>query len=1123
MIRFWVRHPVTTWMLLTALVVCGVYALPHLSLEAMPELELPSLTIMTSWTGASPKAVQRSITVPIEEAVRRVHAVEEVTSRSSPGRSQVSVSFRRGTNLDFARLDLSEQLGAVRRSLPGTATQPVIIPYVPEEFRVESFFSVSLVSPLPTNELREQAEDWIVPRLLAVSGVANVELQGGARPLLRVLLDLERMETLGLTADEVYRRIEALDDILPAGAVRRAGRELTVSVQDSVTVGRLRRTVLRTLGGQPIRLEHVARLEPGHEDPGYFVRVNGENVIQASVAKRSGENTVAVSRALRDALPEIQAEVPFPVSFEVDEDQGEELEEKLEELVYRSLIILALLFILLALALRRVRLTAIVIVSILFAIVICLSLFYFFGMSVNFITISGLTVCFGMLLDNSILVLDAIHRRLGHRRYDAQEVLVRGAHEVAFPILATTLTTVVAFLSFTFLSGRLSLYYVPLAASVGIAMLASIFVAFCWIPVALRGEVEREHSRPPAAAGGAEMEGWALLWRWLLVVGALALLACAGFVAWKGMARFLRHWPWVASITALVTLIGALVSGIRPAIAFSLRRWWIPVAAAVLLFAGAGYAFKEKIRQGGFYFRDNQETLAIYIERAVGTDVVLASATMKQFEDELVPIPDGIHMRSTSFENRAYTQIEFEPHMLRTAYPELYRNRLILLAEQLGGMFIVITGFGDPYLKGGRGGGLSNSLIRVTGYNSSTLNELCEGVIASLERNRRVRNVRLTSGDQFERASADETVVLIDRERLRAHHLSVVELMAFLRRTLGIETPWRMMIEGEDRRIQLAFADAGEIQYDEVMDKVLTASHGERVRLGDLITLETRPVLGTIQRRDQRYTMQINWEYIGTDRMRQSFIQEVLAQLRLPYGYTAEDVSGEQLTQEEEEEMRTVLWLTLLFIFMTLAVLFESFTLPLLTLLSVPMALVGVAAIFWATRMPFDSSAKIGLVLLFGVVVNNAILLINRFRLQVRELVAERGYDESLVPRKARLGGSDLWRLPAVERLDLLRRAVRDGVAIQLRSVLLTSGTTVAGLLPLLVQLGDRGAGRDIWENLALTSIGGLVSSTLLLIAVMPALYYAFARLGWALARLRARARHRLPETRAAEPAPGTV
>jgi len=194
MIRFSVDHPVATWMIFTALIICGVYALPRLNIEAMPETELPSLSIETAWNGASPGAVLRAITIPIEEAARKCHGVEEIQTRSSPGRSRVSVSFRRDINMEFARLELSEQLGAVRRTLPGSAGQPAILPYVPEEFRTEEYFTVSLISPLPASELREEAEAWLIPRLLAIPGVADAELQGGARPLVKVLLDLEAME-----------------------------------------------------------------------------------------------------------------------------------------------------------------------------------------------------------------------------------------------------------------------------------------------------------------------------------------------------------------------------------------------------------------------------------------------------------------------------------------------------------------------------------------------------------------------------------------------------------------------------------------------------------------------------------------------------------------------------------------------------------------------------------------------------------------------------------------------------------------------------------------------------------------------------------------------------------------
>ncbi len=1118
MIRFFVDHPVATWMIFVAFILTGLYALPRLDIQAMPETELPSLSIVTRWTGASPSAIQRSITVPIEEAARKIRGVEEITARSAPGYSRVQVSLRRDVDVEFARLELSEQLGAVRRNLPAQASQPQIVPYVPEDFRTENFFAFSLVSPLPTNELRDRADTWLVPRLLAIPGVADAELQGGALPLIHIRLDLSQMERYSLTADQVYARLDALDDILPAGAIRRAGLQLTVGLKDQVDLEKLRRAVLTISGGQPITLDHIGRIELSHEDPTYFVRINGQNVVEVSVAKRSGKNAVTVSRAIRRALPRIEAQLPFPVTFEIDEDQGEELEEKLIELAYRSLIILALLFALLAIALRRVRLTGIVIASILFAIVICLTLFYFFGISVNFITISGLTVCFGMLLDNSILVLDAIHRRLSSARANSggesvtpatrwrliwdltREALVSGTREVAFPIMTTTLTTVVAFLSFSFLSGRLALYYLPLAASVGIAMMASVFVAFCWVPVALRGPAAREQAHAVTQEAPPALRPHRLLLRWAVVTLGLAVAAGAVFALVKGFHGALDHWIWGLGIVGLVLSIGVLVAYIDRITAFNLRFWPIPVIVLAGLIGASYHIYKNEIHVGGFWRQEDEQTLSIYIERPVGTDVVLSSETMKLFEAEMLPLPDGIDMKSWSVENRAYMQLKFEDEMLYTAYPELLRNKLILLAEQMAGMFIYIGGFGDPYLKGGRGGMMSNSLIRITGYNSKTLNALCEGVVAQLGRNRRVRNVRLSSGDRFERAAADETVVILHRDRLNSHHLSVGEVMGNLRRLLGIETPWHMLIDGEDERLQLGYLDADEIQYDQIMNKTFTTSRGGKVRLGDLITLETRPVIGSINRQNQRYAMQINWEYIGTDRMRQAFIGEIIDGLKLPYGYTAEDVSGARMSEEEEEEMKAVLWLTVLFIFMTLAALFESITLPFLVLMSVPMALVGVMGLYWATDASFDSSARIGLVLLFGIVVNNAILLINRFRLQIRECVGEGSYGGRL-PEKARLGGVDLWRLPAGERREMLRQAICTGMSIQLRSILLTSGTTVAGLLPLLIKISDQSAGRDIWENLALSSIGGLASSTVLIICAIPALYWVMTRLGWALLR----------------------
>lgn len=1112
MIRFAVDHPVATWMLFTALIVTGIYALPKLNVEAMPETDLPELSIITNWNGASPSAIQRSVTLPIEEAVAGCHGVEDLDSQSRHGQSTVTAKFKRGTNMEFARLELSERLGAVRRNLPAQASQPFIRPYVPEELSTEEFFSVSLISPLSMNELRDRAETWIVPRFLSIPGVADAELRGGARPLVRILLDLELMERYNLTADGIVARIDVLDDIVPAGVVRQWGRELTVSVQSDVALAALENTVLRTMGNQPILLKHVATIKEDFEDITYYSRIGGENVITLLITKRSGQNSISISRRLRKELPIVQAEAPFPLTFEIDQDEGKNLEEKLTELVTRSLVILGILFVMLAIALKQVRLTAIVIFSILLAIVITLSMFYFFGVSVNFITISGLTVCFGMLLDNSILVLDAIHRRItGNYQGDVRQALIRGTSEVAFPIIATTLTTVVAFLSFIFMTDRLSLFYVPLAVSVGIAMLASILVAFAWIPVALRGPAAKEMRRTHGAGDEFKLTGWPLMWRWSLGVIVMAVITLATVWIWKGQFRAEEWAMWVGGAGALLISVGVFAAFVERLTRLHLRFWGYPALLLLGLFVGTFFVFKENVRTGGFWRPQPTEQIIVFLERPVGTDVKLSSETIKLFEDEILPVPEGIHTRSGASGNRAWMTIEFEDEMLQTAYPEMLRNQVIILAEELGGMFIWINGFGDPYMKGGRGGGQSNSTVRLTGYNSKELKNISDGVLERLSRNRRVRNARLTSGDRFSRSNTDETVVILDREALASHRLSMAEVMGHIRRLLGVENPWHMVIDGEDQRLMLSFDDAQSIEYDQILGRTMTTSRGQKVQLGRLISIESRPEISSINRHNQKYSQRINWEYIGTDRMRRQFLKDIVAGIELPYGYTAEDMSGQQITVEEEAELNNTLWLTLAFIFMALAAMFESFALPVLVLFAVPMALVGVGAIFWGTGAEFDSSAKIGLILMFGIVVNNAILLVNRFRIQIREILEYEdiptGDREGEVPAKRRLGGFDLWRLSTENRQRILRKAIIDGTRIQMRSILLTSGTTIAGLLPLLYKK-DAAVGKDIWENLALSSIGGLGSSTVLILMGIPALYWMFTRWGWGIARLGRRARH---------------
>ena len=1114
MTRFFLRHPVTTWMLFTTFVVLGIYAVPRLQVEAIPEVRLPSLVITSNWNGASPQAVQRSLTLPIEEAVRSVHGVESVRSTSRAARSQVEVEFRREVDIDFARLELNEHLGSVRRNLPLGATQPMVVAHVPEEFQTENFFTFSLESTLDPNDLRDQAESWIVPRLLGVDGVADARMQGGARPLLKILLDRQKLDLYGLGADEVFAAVDRLDDLFAAGSIREQGLEKIVSLRQPIDVQALRAAPVAQRGGRTFRLGMVGEVRQTHEDPVYFVRANGRNVVQVVVDKRSNANSVGVSRNLRDALPRLEQEIPFDATFHVDTDQGRDLEHKLYELLLRSFVIVLVLFVLLALSLRQVRLTAIITGSIFFAVVISLSLFYFMRISVNFITISGLTICFGELLDNSILVLDGIHRRLRALQQAEKErlsrraklaivvqTIVEGTREVQFPIYATTLSTLAAFASFIFLSGRLALYYTPLAIAIGVSMLGSLFVAFCWTPVVLHGAwakplVRRTADGPNDVADARILHAY--------VEDRHDLDERPGIME--------RLFDW------------------------SQRLWWliVPATLAVLVW-GTYFVYRDKVLKGGFWRFPDQEELFLYLEMPAGTDIRLATETLRLFEASISPVEEGVRMNSTTFDYRGFIRVEFDKKLLTTVTPTYYREVWVDLADRTGGVSIFIRGFADqPYFKGPFAGSSLNSLVKITGYNSKQLNTIAENTLHTIQRQRRVRNARITSGLQWgDRATQDETVITLQRERLAEYGLTVADVLGQVRRLLGVDFPWTMQIDGEQEQVQLAFDDSETIQYAEVAAKMLVTREGRRVRLGDLVRLEERPIPASVIRENQRYTVFVNWEYVGTDKMRQGYIKRVLDSMDLPYGYSAEEARDEFISEEEDEELNLAAGLAVGFIGLLLAALFESFALPLLVLLSLPMSLVGVFIAFWMTGDAFDSSARIGLVLLFAVAVKNAILLASRFRQEASlVLKAKLGGDPeaqaALFPGLRRsLGGVDLYRLEAKERPALLRRAVARATRIRLSSILLTSATTVIGLAPLLIPLPDRlvdllggkeTQGKDIWENLALTSIGGLASSTVLLVIALPAMYYASVRAAWLARRLwerqRARARRgKLPQT----------
>jgi hydrophobic/amphiphilic exporter-1 (mainly G- bacteria), HAE1 family len=375
-------------------------------------------------------------------------------------------------------------MNALDDQLPPGASRPRITPYIPQEFRDQTgpFMSFTLTGPHTLEALREYVDATLEPELVQVDGVAALDVSGGRNRLLEIEVDEGRMMAHGLRPDDVFRQVSGLEIVWEIGSVREAGRIYSVALRERAeSAEALRSLVLRSDGGLPVRLSDVGTVRDTYEDHRSHYRIDGEPAVTFNVIREIGSNAVAVADRVHTRLAELERAHPVGVRVITDRDESEAIRAQLTDLRTRAIGAAAVIFVVLLVFLRSVRSAAIVFLTIAFSILIALNLLYFGGLSLNVLTLMGLAMGFGLIVDNAIVVLENVYRR---RRAGegAAEAAEGGTREVVLPILAATLTTLVVLVPFVYLQGELQIYYVPLAIAVGLSLLASLFVAFTFIP-----------------------------------------------------------------------------------------------------------------------------------------------------------------------------------------------------------------------------------------------------------------------------------------------------------------------------------------------------------------------------------------------------------------------------------------------------------------------------------------------------------------------------------------------------------------------------------------------------------------------------------------------------------------
>jgi len=1020
MIDLSIRRPIATASIYIGLVALGAYSFRLIPVEMLPDVDYPRLTVEASWGGASPEALEAFVTAPLEGAAQQVAGVRKITSasransRGTGSSATVDVEFDRDTRMDFARLELSERINQLRDELP-PGVRPAVQPYTPPEFAEEDqpFVSFQMHGSFTAARLAEIATEQIEPAFSAIDGVSDVLVRGAREREVSIELDRDRLEAHGLRPMDVQRRINDLSTLRAPGSLVLEGRQVSLSVRTRVDqVSELENLVIVQRPDGPIRLSDLGSARERTADAQYHFRINGRPTISVIVRRETGTNAVEVATEVKAVAERIGASLPPSVVLELDADESREIGRQLTDLRLRAIAAAIVIFMVLMLFLRSLGAVLIVFATIGFSALIAVNLLYLGGFSLNVLTLAGLAWGFGLIVDNGIVVLENVERHSGEGE-SPPEAARKGARQVALPVVAATLTTAIVLVPFLFLQGDLRLYYLPLGYAVGFSILASLFVAFTFVPT-MASRLQKHGSR--LAARGARPDAEKPLY----------------IRAYRGLLDTSLDHPWIVAF----------------------------LCAAAL--GGSGWLFDEYVTRGTLWrgFWGQRTYISVLIEFPRGAGLERTDELTRAFEERILTIPEVERFETQVLPQFANIRITFPEELETTQIPVAIKEQMVAYSYQFTGAEVRVYGFGPSFYGGG--GSPPNYRLKVLGYNYLAVQGIADELAGRLERFSRIEEVDPNaSGNWFESDKEFEYFLAVDREALVSQSLSVEELLSFVSANLpGDIGGQRLRIGGEELPFSVKLAGYNEFDLLALQDLRVPTDDGD-VRLADVAGIERRDVLAQILREDQQYERTVAWEFRGPRKLGDLVRDVVLDATELPPGYKIEEDDRFRWSEDEQTQVYFALGFAVLLIYMVTAALFESLAAPFVVLLTLPLALIGVFLIFFFTGGTFTRTAYIGTIMMAGIVVNNAILIVYHI-------------------------GELRQRLPT-------REAILQGTLERVRPILMTTLTTVFGLLPLV--LFAQNADENIWNSLALATIGGLLSSTLFVLVAVPVAYrYLVAR-----------------------------
>ena len=988
--EFATKRVVSTTMIILFMIFSGYTAIKNMKQELMPDFNFPFVVIQTKWTGAVSEDVDTQITKKVEEVALNVDGIKNITTTSAYGTSVVVVQFNFGADSDIKKVQIQSEIDKIKNNLPKDADAPV----VSGSGAVSGNSSMALFITLKGADeatLTSFVNETMKPRLQRNRGIGEIAVTGGTEREIKVELDPYKLKAFNLSAPEIYSKIQAANTITPAGTVTDGGKKFILMVSGEIkSLEQVENIILSNNDGQTLRLADIAKVSFGTKERETYTRVNGKNSIGVIIEKTKDGNIVEIANTAKKQLEEMKPLFPKGASYDLITDNSEMVRDSISNVTSSGLQALVIAAIVLLIFLKDIRASIFISLSIPISAMFTLFLLNTQGISLNLVSLMGLALAVGSLVDNSVVTLDNIFDHMQEYKEPPNVAAIRGTNEVIMPMIASTMTSVCVFLPIVIYDGFTKEVFKGIALSIMFALGASIIVAMLFIPLVSSRFLNLQkilESKDKAKYFNA-FKDW-----------------------YKGVIEVSLNNKWKIFIGTFVGFIATMV------------------------------ILGPFIKTSFFPTIDNKK-YSVVASLATGLDLEKSYEITKRIEEAVKNDKNTKTFYSISRTDAAIVNVDVNKDTFKAM--ERIREKLKDIPD------VNLTVLADETTSANA---TKDYSFQIEGDNADELNRIANSIITDIKKESWMKDVKSSTEGGYPQAKLE-----VNRVKAESYGINVTNLTTMLNMTILGIAPIEVSEGTERLDVTLQFEEQYRNSLEKILNLEVKTSSGTYVRIGDIATLSNVEGASTITKYNGSRTVTVGFNLDSSKGFNDAakFIDASFKKTNPAEGYVLATAGAARNQQDMGGEMSKALGLSIVLIYVVLAVQLESFILPFVIMTSLPLSIIGVIIGMVVTRVQLSMFVMIGIIMLMGMVVNNAIVLLD-FVASMRQ----KG-----VP---------------------IREALIESGGSRLRPILMTTLTTVLGWIPMALAIGGGSAG--YYQGMAIAVMFGLSFSTLLTLIFIPVFY----------------------------------